>query len=181
MQSAIHLSAQDYVLSAEEEALIRGAVRKLERFYDALMACSVAVTIPNRRSTGTPVAYLVRVDLTVPGGELAITRQPKPSFREAVSDAFSAARRQLQDYARRQRAELPTAEEPATRGCVTRLLRYEGYGFITSDDGREIYFHRNAVPNSGFDRLSEGTSVRFVEQEGREGPQASTVVALGTG
>jgi cold shock CspA family protein len=179
MPVTMHLSAQDYGLSPKEEALIRTEVGKLERFYDGLMACSVAVVIPNRRSTGTPVAYLVRLDLAVAGGELAINRQPKPSFRQAVTDAFAAARRQLQDYARRQRAELPTGE-PATRGRVTRLLPYEGYGFITSDDGDEIYFHRNAVPNNGFERLAIGTNVRFVEQEGQEGPQASTVVALGT-
>jgi cold shock CspA family protein len=181
MPATTHLSARDWALAPEEEALIRTEVEKLEKFYDGLMACSVAVTIPNRSPTGTPVAYLVRLDLAVAGGELAITRQPKPSFREAARDAFAAARRQLQDHARRQRAELPTPPEPATRGCVTRLLRYEGYGFITADDGREIYFHRNAVPDNGFDRLAEGADVRFVEEEGREGPQASTVVALGTG
>jgi cold shock CspA family protein len=179
MATAMHVRAPDYDLSPEEHALIHAEVEKLKRFYDGLMTCTVGVTIPNRRSTGTPVAYLVRLDLAVAGGELAITRQPKPSFREALSDAFAAGRRQLQDYARRQRAELPSPAEPATRGSVTRLLRYEGYGFITADDGREIYFHRNAVPNQGFDRLAEGTAVRFVEAEGREGPQASTVVALG--
>ena len=65
------------------------------------------------------------------------------------------------------------------RGRVTRLYGYEGYGFITAEDGREIYFHGNSVPDDGFDRLTIGTVVRYVEAEGEQGPQASTVIPLG--
>jgi cold shock CspA family protein len=64
-------------------------------------------------------------------------------------------------------------------GRVSRLLAYEGYGFITAEDGSEIYFHKNSVPDGGFDRLTVGTEVRYVETEGEQGPQASTVVPRG--
>ena len=46
-------------------------------------------------------------------------------------------------------------------------------------DGREIYFHRNSVLDAGFDRVSVGAEVRFVEEEGVRGPQASTVRLVG--
>ncbi len=58
---------------------------------------------------------------------------------------------------------------------VVRLFREEGYGFLRALDGREIYFHRNAVLNDDFDRLVVGAGVRFDEGLGEEGPQASTV------
>ncbi|HEX6203170.1 MAG TPA: cold shock domain-containing protein, partial [Thermoanaerobaculia bacterium] len=55
----------------------------------------------------------------------------------------------------------------------------EGYGFIAADDGREIYFHKNAVLPPGFDEIAVGSRVRFHEEQGNEGPQASTVEILG--
>jgi len=177
MQIPVHLSGKDIELSTAEEALIRRSLTKLEQFYDRLVACHVLVSVSNRRPGGEPVAWVVRLSLTVPGGELAITRQAKPSFREALDDAFDAARRRLQDYVREARGDVKRpAGEP--HGRVTRLFAYEGYGFITTDDGREIYFHRNSVTDDDFDRLTVGTAVRFVETEGEQGPQASTVVPL---
>jgi len=175
MEIAVHLSAKGVELAPEQETLIRAAVAGLERFFSRLVACRVVVSVPHRRPRGEPVAWMLRLSLTVPGGELAITRQAKPSFREAVEDAFDAARRKLQDYARELRGDvkLRAGEQ---RGRVSRLLAYEGYGFITAEDGSEIYFHKNSVPEGGFDRLTLGAEVRYVEAEGEQGPQASTVV-----
>jgi cold shock CspA family protein len=62
-----------------------------------------------------------------------------------------------------------------------RLLDEEGYGFISADDGREIYFHRNAVLDNGFATLRPGAEVHFAEEEGENGPQASSVRAFGPG
>ena len=49
---------------------------------------------------------------------------------------------------------------------MARLFPYEGYGFITSSEGNEIYFHRNAVLQEAFDRLKVGSDVRLVIAEG---------------
>jgi cold shock CspA family protein len=62
---------------------------------------------------------------------------------------------------------------------VNRLFPEEGYGFLETPDGREIYFHRHSVLYPGFDRLAIGTEVRFVEEPGEKGPQASTVAIAG--
>jgi cold shock CspA family protein len=51
----------------------------------------------------------------------------------------------------------------------------EGYGFLTTDDGREVYFHKDSVLNQGFQRLKLGARVIFAEEQGDKGPQASTV------
>jgi len=71
------------------------------------------------------------------------------------------------------------AHEPVPEGRVSKLFAHEGYGFIATGEGREVYFHRNSVLNGGFDRLDVGTRVRFAEEAGKEGPQASTVELVG--
>jgi cold shock CspA family protein len=50
---------------------------------------------------------------------------------------------------------------------------------LVTADGREIYFHRNALVGGSFDALEEGTEVRFAEVDGEKGPQASTVHVVG--
>jgi cold shock CspA family protein len=96
----------------------------------------------------------------------------------AIRDAFDAARRRLEDYAGRQRGAVKSHEE-RHRARVSRLFPEEGYGFLATPDGREIYFHRHSVLHPGFDRLAIGTEVRFVEESGEKGPQASTVAIAG--
>ena len=62
---------------------------------------------------------------------------------------------------------------------IARLFPDEGYGFIETADGREVYFHKNSVVGERFERLEVGKEVRFVEEHGENGPQASTVHVAG--
>jgi ribosome-associated translation inhibitor RaiA len=85
------------------EADIRRRAARLGLYYDRIMACRVAIEVPHRRHR-TGSACVARIDLTVPGAELVIKRQPGDAFETAIQDAFAAARRRLQDYIRRRRA-----------------------------------------------------------------------------
>ncbi len=86
--------------------------------------------------------------------------------------------RQVEDLAREMRDQ--GKEHVGTdRGRVTKFLAGEGYGFIESADGREIYFYRNAVTDGALDRLKVGSEVAFVEEAGEKGAQASTVRLIG--
>jgi cold shock CspA family protein/ribosome-associated translation inhibitor RaiA len=172
----VQVTAQVVELTESEHVTIRSAVGKLEQFFERLVGCRVSVSVPNRFTQAEPITYNVRIDLTVPGDELVIKRQPQVRLLDAIQDAFRVAGRRLQDYA----ARLPgtaTAKPRAVpkRARVARLMPWEGYGFLEAEDGHEIYFHRNSVLNGGFDRLQVGDPVRFSEEEGDEGPQASTV------
>jgi len=178
MQIPVRVSSQGGILTPDQEQLVRNEVVKLEQYYDRLTGCDAMVAVPQRHLKGEPIAYAVRLVMAVPGGTLSVNRQPKPTLRQALRDSFDAARRQLQDHAREIRGDVKQ-HLPEARGTVSRLLNYEGYGFITTSEGREIYFHRNSVLAPGFDRLEEGMEVRFAEEEGDTGPQASTVARAG--
>ena len=60
-------------------------------------------------------------------------------------------------------------------GIIRKLSPHESYGFITSVDQRDIYFHENSLKDLNMDELSEGDSVIFGETIGDKGPQASWV------
>jgi len=151
---------------------------KLERFHDRITSCRVAIIgRGGRRRHGD--LYAVRLQLTGPGlGDLVVDRNPPADHAHedafvSVRDAFAAARRRLQARHHRIVGQVKAHEE-TPRARVTRLFPDQGYGFLESD-GREIYFHRNALVNGDFERLAVGREVRFFEREGEKGPQASTV------
>jgi hypothetical protein len=106
MEIPIQLTARGLELTPDEEAMIRGAADGLERYFGRLIGCRVVVSVPHRRPGGEPIAWSFGLSLTVPGDELVVTRQAKPTFREALDDAFDAARRRVQDYAREVRGDV---------------------------------------------------------------------------
>ena len=77
---------------------------------------------------------------------------------------------------RRTRGETK-AREAVAHGRVGELL--PDHGFIETPEGRTVYFHRNSVLEDAFDELETGSEVRFTEEMGEEGPQASTVKVIG--
>jgi ribosomal subunit interface protein len=173
MQIPINITRRDIDLPPALEELIRSKAEKLERHYDGIIRCDVVVEGPgNRHATGGP--YLVRLDISVPGHELVVNHQPAEDLRGAIDAAFAAASRQVEEQSRLQRGEVKTNVTPP-EGPVVGIFPDQGYGFIAAADGREVYFHRNSVLAPGFDELEVGTRVRFHEEQGDQGPQASTV------
>jgi cold shock CspA family protein/ribosomal protein S28E/S33 len=156
---------------------------KLEQFADRITACRAAVIGRSGRHHQGGL-FQVRIQIIMPGRkDIMIDRNPSADHAHedayvAVRDAFNAARRRLQDHERRFAGQIKAHETPP-HGRVARLIAEQDYGFIETSDGREIYFHRNAVVNDDFDKLETGSEVRFVESEGDKGPQASTVRLIG--
>ena len=54
----------------------------------------------------------------------------------------------------------------------------KGFGFLTTDDGKDVFCHFSAIKGEGFRSLSEGDNVQFDVTQGPKGPQASNVVKL---
>lgn len=192
----VQITFRNITSTPEIEEEIRGRAQKLERFYAPITSCRVLVEAPARHhQKGYP--FHVRIDLTVPEGEIVVKREPTLYPREkdiaderrlkqmetrserkylkvAIREAFHAARRRLEDHARRKRADVKT-HEPMPQARVTKLVPAESYGYIETPDGREIYFHANSVLNDRFKSLKVGSKVSFTEEAGEKGPQASTV------
>jgi len=61
------------------------------------------------------------------------------------------------------------------KGKIKRLIRDRGFGFISAEDGSEIFFHLSALEGADFDALEEGTSVEFDLEKGPKGPRAANV------
>lgn len=184
MQLPLQITFRHMDPSDTLEARIRQRAAELEQFFDRITACRVVVERLNHRHQQGNL-FEVRVDLTVPGREIAVGRDHGVNHAHedplvAVRDAFDAARRALEDHARRRRGEAKVHAVP-DHGRIARLLAAKDCGFIVTPSGEEVYFHRNSVVGAAFDKLETGDEVRFVAQEGESpnGPQASTVVPLG--
>jgi ribosomal subunit interface protein len=184
MQIPLRITFRNLDRSEAVEAKVRERVDELEQFYDRITGCRVVIEEPTRRQHKGNLFH-VRVDLSVPGREIVVKRDPPEHHAHediyvAVRDCFDAVRRQLEDHVRRARGDVKAHEAPS-HGRVLRLVAAEGYGFIAAIDGTEVYFHRNAVSGNAFDKMKEGDEVRFVvhEGEGEKGPQASAVIPVG--
>ncbi|MDD2207458.1 MAG: cold-shock protein [Aminobacterium sp.] len=65
-----------------------------------------------------------------------------------------------------------------TQGTVKWFNASKGYGFITTDEGKDIFVHFSAIQSDGFKTLDEGQKVSFDIVEGPKGEQAANVVKL---
>ena len=183
MQTPLQITFRDMEPSAAVETKIRERAGRLEQYYDQIMSCRVMVEAPHAHHHQGKL-YQVRIDLGVPDGELVVSHahHHKDHAHEdvyvAIRDSFDAMKRQLEDYARKRRGKVKH-HEPPVGGHVISLQPEEDYGKIGTPDGRVIYFHRNSVLQDAFDKLEVGSEVRFAEEAGEQGPQASSVALVG--
>ena len=63
-------------------------------------------------------------------------------------------------------------------GKVKWFNAEKGYGFITTDEGKDVFVHYSAIQGDGFKTLDEGAAVSFEITESNRGPQASNVTKL---
>jgi ribosomal subunit interface protein len=178
MQIPLQITFRGISHSDAVEANIREKVSKLDRFHSHIISCRVAVEAEHHRHhQGNQ--YHIRIDITAPNKELVISREhhDRKAYEDiyvAIRDAFNAATRQLEDYARVQRGKVKTHNLHSI-GTVVRLLPEKNHGFLMAEDGHEVYFHRNSVAGDGFDSLKIDDQVRFIEEHDDIGPQASII------
>jgi ribosomal subunit interface protein len=175
MQIPLQISYRGMQSSAAIDAAVREKAAKLEQFHARIMSCRVVIEQPGRHQQQGK-QFVVHIDLTVPGGEIAVNRDHHEDVYVALRDAFDAARRKLEDFAREQRGDVKH-HEPTQSGTVARIVAEEGYGFIATADGRELYFSRDNVVTPPFEHLTSGTEVHFIEEPAAEGAQAKRVSA----
>lgn len=182
MIQSLQITFRDMPHSDALETHIREKAAKLDEFYEHIMGCHVVIEQPHGHKHQGKLFH-VAIDLTVPTGELVVNRAPKAHQAHedayvAIRDAFDAMRRKLQDFSRKQRGDVKAHNSPS-HGTISELEPYQDYGRILTSEGRDVYFNRNSVIDGEFASLEVGAEVRFDEESGDEGPQASTVHLVG--
>lgn len=180
-EEKVRIIFRHFSATAALEARVRESAAKLFELFPRITRCDVALELhPGQRQNHH---FRCRVDLVVPNAELVAQNSEgagaSTDVYVALNEVFDEAMRQLEDYVRRARWDAKQHDR-TPRARVSKLMVGEGpgtrYGFLETHDGREVYFHEHSVLHGRFDDLKIGTEVRFAEEEGEKGPQASTVV-----
>ena len=61
------------------------------------------------------------------------------------------------------------------KGTIKRIIGDRGFGFISAEDGKEVFFHHTALKEVEFESLKEGSAVVFDLEQGPKGPRAANV------
>jgi ribosome-associated translation inhibitor RaiA/cold shock CspA family protein len=182
MDRPLEIGFHNLQSSPSVEAEIRDHVDRLEKHYGHLIGCRVTVEALHRQhQTGN--VYDVHITMSVPGRDLAVSREPhkakerfaNPDIHTSIRDAFRAAERQLEAYKGRQREDTTGPTGSALAGQVTQLLPGADHGFLLNSTGTQLYFHRDSVTNGRLEDLQVGDLVHYVEDEGDAGPVATKV------
>ena len=95
-----------------------------------------------------------------------------------IGRTFDSAQRELERVVDKQRGAVKMPAPQQETAVVEKIFRDQDYGFLRTANGEEVYFSRNSVLHQHWDRLTVGTVVRYVLEEGEKGLQASTVEPL---
>jgi ribosome-associated translation inhibitor RaiA len=117
----LQIAARGCELAPAAEDMIRRQALKLDSFYDRIVACRVMVETPHRRHR-QGARYSVRLDLTIPRGELVV-RKTHVEVQTAIQEAFDAAERRVKDHARVQRRGVKASQR---RGALSPASRGDG-------------------------------------------------------
>jgi len=172
----LQITAHGIELNEEMREDIAEKVDKLDKFYDRIMRCRVVVEEPKRHPHKGKL-FSVHIIMTVPGAELVTRHELNEDLVVALRDSFLAAQRKLKEFSREQ-SGVVKIHEKKPEGYISVLFPEQGYGFLVSGEGYDVYFHKNSVVNKDFEKLAVGMEVRFSEEMGDKGPQASSVTVL---
>lgn len=164
---------------------IQNRIEKLEKIFDRMVRCEVAVSCPHRHRQQDRL-YHLQIRIVLPGDDIIVTRKPlrNEAHRDvyvAIRDSFNAAERLLREKAKllRSRNKVHIAESHRIpgelKGKIARIFYQYGYGFLQTHDGREFYFDKNSVLDKEFESLKIGERVRFLEEQGEKGPQVTSM------
>jgi len=155
-------------------AAVEDRLHQLAGDHGDLIDIRIAATSTGHHRRGNQE---VRIACQARGREIvaARTREQVTQALDEVVDAFEREVWRMRHRRTQQRSERPA--EPPELGIVDRIFAEDGYGFILTDGGEQVYFHRNALSGGlTFESLAEGDRVGLNLEGGEEGPQATSVV-----
>jgi ribosomal subunit interface protein len=160
-------------LSEAERSAIEERIARLASHHSDLIDIRITGRTTRHHRRGNQE---VRITADVRGSEIvaARTRTELGLAMNEAMDAFERELRRMRGRRRSRRSE--QAPAPPHLGIVDRVFREQGYGFVLTDDGEQVYFHRNAVKGGfAFDEIEEGDRVALNVEAGENGPQANAI------
>ncbi len=174
----LKIEARNVELRKGWQTKIQEEQEKLIRHYpNFVLHLRVSIEATTHYKEG---GYEIKLVASVPNDTAVVTRRAE-TVRVALTESFDVLTLQLKEMQRKKRKskKQPSLVGPTEGlGIIRKISPYESYGFITSADKRDIYFHENALKNLNMDELAEGDSVSFGETAGDKGPQAAWVRPL---
>jgi CspA family cold shock protein len=82
------------------------------------------------------------------------------------------------NFLSRERGEIEEVRSKMAKGKVKWFSNQKGYGFITPENGADVFVHHTAIQGDGYKTLEEGQEVEFDIEKGPKGEQATKVVKL---
>jgi cold shock CspA family protein/ribosome-associated translation inhibitor RaiA len=162
------------LFSAQDRTLTEQRLQELARDHTDLIDVRISAR-PNahHRHGGQEV----RIVCEARGKEIVAART-RPDLGLALNetlDAFEREIRRMRQRRTQQRKERPAS--PPELGVIDQIRSEDEHGFVLTDAGLRVYFHRNAVSGLDFDALAEGQRVALNFEAGEQGPQATFVGA----
>lgn len=117
MQSPVQITVRDMPHSAALDEHIHSISAKLERYFSPITSCRVVVEAPHKHHHQGR-HFVVRLDITVPGDEIVVSHEHDEDVYVALRDAFGAAKRRLEAYARMRRRETRVRRAAGRRGSL---------------------------------------------------------------
>ena len=136
------------------------------------MRCDVVIKQSQKHKHNGKI-YQPRIIVSVPGDTITITNASNEDIYIAIRDAFTALRRRLKNFAKKQRGEVKSHDQ-MIKGRIVRLFTDEAFGFIEAQN-EEYFFNNFNVNNTRFDNLKVGLMVEFIPAEGDDGHLAHRI------
>ena len=133
----------------------------------------IRVTLSKHDHRKPADSHSVLLVVQIPGHTITAGKH-HGTFEEAIRDTFEALALELERIREKRASHEVHVNTPPERGIVNKLFPEQGYGFITLDDGTQVYFHKNAVRHAVFERM-DGMEVTLSIERGEKGPQATVV------
>ncbi len=157
------------------QAKIEEEKEKIVRHYaNFVLHLRVVIAATTHHKEG---GFEIKLVASVPNDTVVVTRKGG-NVRPLLIDAFDVISLKLKEILRKKRKNQKSGDplmEGDKFGTIRKVSPHESYGFISTPDERDIYFHENALKNIQIDDLTEGDGVFYGETLGDKGPQASWV------
>jgi cold shock CspA family protein len=170
------------------EEAVEAELIKLEKFSDQIQQCRVVIEKSNNHHHKANIFH-VRVSMIVEGKEIIVSKE---SASESAGKDVHTALKHAFDVIPKKLEKLDRLDDPVhLRHCkkreyytiiehaqVARVFTEDGFGFLQTTDGNEVYFEKDSLVGGLFDQLLPGTDVAFAAEAGRDGPVVSWVSAV---